>query len=185
MSAPAAWKLALTGGMGIAAGAALLSVDWAPSQLAAFAGFALLARGALHVVTSAPFVGFGGAFAALAVAGDVGVGIAALAWPDPTLATLSLLLGTWAVVRAIAGGTIAVTTRAHSRQWLLFFAFAIGAATLGAILVASRDGTVREAAVLIGLLALLEGTREVSEAAFRARGERHRRARAVASATPS
>jgi hypothetical protein len=75
MSAPEPWKLAVTGGLGIAAGAALLSVDWTPSQLAAFAGLAMLARGALHVVTLTPFVGFAGAFAALAVAGDAGVGI--------------------------------------------------------------------------------------------------------------
>jgi hypothetical protein len=45
-----------------------------------------------------------------AVAGDAGVGITALAWLDPTLFSL-VLIGAWEIVRAIAGGTIAVTTR--------------------------------------------------------------------------
>ena len=92
--------------------------------MAAFAGLALVARGALHLVTATPFVGFAGAFAALAVAGDAGVGITALAWPDPTLFSLALLIGAWAIVRAIAGGTIAITTRADHRWWLLSFVFA-------------------------------------------------------------
>ena len=182
MSAPAPWKLAVTGGVGIVAGAALLSVDWTLSQLAAFAGLALVARGALHLVTATPFVGFAGAFAALAVAGDAGVGITALAWPDPTLFSLALLIGAWAIVRAIAGGTIAVTTRADHRWWLLSFAFAIVAGVLGVILIAGSSGTVHDATVVIGLLALLEGIREISEAAFRARGQHRPRTPALPSA---
>jgi hypothetical protein len=68
---------------------------------------------------------------------------------------------------------------------VVFFAFAMVAAALAVLLIARRYGTVREAAVIIGLLALLEGIREMSEAAFRAGGERQRRADAVASAAPS
>ena len=83
MSASTPWKLAVTGGVGIVAGVALVSVDWTLASLAAFVGLALVARGALHLVTSASFLGLAGAFAVLEVAGDVGVGITALAWPTP------------------------------------------------------------------------------------------------------
>ena len=63
-------------------------------------------------MVTAPFLGLAGAFAFLGVAGDVGVGITALAWPDPTLLSLAVLVGTWAILRAIVGGTIAITTPA-------------------------------------------------------------------------
>ena len=59
----------MTGGVGIVAGAVLLSVDWTPAALAAFAGLASVARGTLHLVSAASFVGFGGTFAVLEVAG--------------------------------------------------------------------------------------------------------------------
>ena len=170
MSTP--WKLAATGGVGILAGVALVSVDWTLASLAAFTGLALVARGALHLVTSTPFLGLAGAFAVLEVAGDVGIGITALAWPEPTLLSLAVVIGSWAILHAIVGATIAVTTRAENRQWALSILFALIAVALGAILIARAEESVHTAAVIIGLLALLEGTREVVEAAFRQRRER-------------
>ena len=80
MPAPTPWKHALTGGVGIVAGVALLSADWSIAQLAAFVGLALVARGALHLVTTTGFVGFAGAFAVLHVAGDLGVGLTVVSW---------------------------------------------------------------------------------------------------------
>ena len=172
MPASTPWKLAVSGGVGIVAGAALLSVDWTLAPLAAFVGLALVARGALHLVSAASFVGFGGAFAVLEVAGDVGVGITALVWPEPTRLSLALLVGLWAIVRAVAGGTIAVTTRADRPWWLLFLVVAVAAGGLGVVLIARSNGSVRGTAVTIGLVLLLEGMREVSEAALRERQQR-------------
>jgi hypothetical protein len=43
------------------------------------------------------------------------------------------------------------------------------------VIIARANGSVRDAAVIIGLLALLEGTREVSEATFRSLRERRLR----------
>lgn len=166
------WRLAVTGAVGVLAGTALLSVGWSLPALAAFAGFALATRGALHLVTSAPFRGLAGAFAILEVGGDVGVGIAVLAWPEPTLRTLALLLGAWAVLHSIAGGAIAITTRAEHRSWPLFVVFAIVAATFGVILITGPNDSVEDAAMVIGLLALLEGARELCEAARRHHQER-------------
>jgi hypothetical protein len=100
MSQPTPWKLAVTGGIGVLAAIALLSRDWTIRELAAFAGLALVARGAVHLVT-ASFVGLAGAVAVLAVVGDVGVGAAALLWPSPTLLSLVLLVGSWTIVRGM------------------------------------------------------------------------------------
>jgi uncharacterized membrane protein HdeD (DUF308 family) len=178
MSALTPWKLAVTGGVGILAGVALVSVDWTLASLAAFAGFALVTRGALYLVTSASFRGLAGAFAVLEVAGDVGVGITALAWRDPTLFSLAVLIGSWAILHAFAGGTIAITTPTEHPPWPLSLMFAIGGLVLGVILIGRPGDSVRGVAVVIGLLGLVEGTREVAEAAFR-----HRRDRRVRQAT--
>lgn len=169
MPAPTPWKHTLTGGVGIVAGVALLSVDWSISQLAAFVGLALVARGALHLVTTTRFVGFAGAFAVFDVAGDLGVGITVVSWPGPTKLTLALLIGSWAIVRAIAGATIAVTTRADHPWWLPSIVFAATAGVLGAVLIARSGGPLHATVVTVGLLALVEGTRDVMGAAWLAR----------------
>jgi uncharacterized membrane protein HdeD (DUF308 family) len=172
MPASTPWKLAVTGGVGIVAGVALVAIDWTLASLAAFVGLALLARGALHLVITAPFLGLAGAFAVLGVAGDVGVGIAALAWPDPTLLSLAVLVGSWAILRAIVGGTIAVTTPTEHPPWPLSLVFAISELVVGVLVIARPGDSVRGVAVTVGLLTLLEGTREIAEAAFRSRRER-------------
>ncbi len=138
MPAPTPWKHAVTGGVGIVAGVALLSVDWTLAQLVAFVGLALVARGALHLVTSTPFVGFAGAFAVLDVAGDTGVG--------------------------------------DQPWWLATTVFVVTGGVLGAVLVARSGGPLHDTVVTVGVLALLEGTRDVAEAALRARhAQRYRR----------
>ena len=172
MPAPTPWKQAVTGGVGIVTGVALLSVDWTLAQVVAFVGLALVARGTLHLVTSTPFVGFAGAFAALGVAGDIGVGITLLAWPDPTTLTLALLVGSWAILRGLAGATIAVTTRVDHPWWLVTIVFVTIAGVMGAVIIARSVGPLHDTVVMVGLLALLEGTRDAAEAASRARHAR-------------
>ena len=168
MSTSTPWRQAVIGGVVIIAGIVLLSVDWTIATLAAFAGFALLARGVLHAIASAAFVGFAGAFAVLAVAGDAGVGIVVLAWPHPTVMVLSLLVGGWAVIRAVAAATIGVTTRADRAWWLVCVALAAASAVVGVtLMVRANSASVHDAAVLIGLLALLDGSIEVIDAAAR------------------
>jgi uncharacterized membrane protein HdeD (DUF308 family) len=175
MSAPAPWKLAAIGGVGTAAGLALLSVDWTVTTLAAFTGLALIARGASYLVASPSFLGFAGAFTVLQVGGDVGVGITILAWPQPTLLTVAALVGSWTIIRAIAGATIAVTTRGGQPGWTLSVLIATITGIVGVILIASH-GSVSDAAVFIGLIMLFEAARDITGAWFRHRHERRRRA---------
>jgi len=172
------WKVVVTGGVGVIAGVALLTVEWTTlAPLAAFVGMALVARGALRLVAAGPFVGFEAAFVILAIAGDVGVGITVLAWPDPTRQIVVLLVGSWAIVRAIAGGTIAATTRADHPWWLPSIALAMAAGVLGAIVLTRSSGSVHSISVIIGLLVLLQGSHEVLEGALRHRQRRVREPR--------
>jgi uncharacterized membrane protein HdeD (DUF308 family) len=120
------------------------------------------------------------------VGGDVGVGITAIAWRDPTLLKLAVLVGSWAILHAIASGTIRRHDPRRASALAALPYFAIGALVLGAILIARPGDSVRGVAVTIGLLALLEGTREVAEAAVRSRRERRiRQAGHTQSAAPA
>jgi uncharacterized membrane protein HdeD (DUF308 family) len=76
------------------------------------------------------------------------------------------------IARGIAGGTIAVTTRAGGSKWALSLLFAVIELALGVILVVRPAGSVHVTAVIIGLLALFEGTHEISEAGFSRQRER-------------
>ncbi len=153
MSQPTPWKLAVTGGFGLLAAIALLSRDWTIGELAALAGLALVARGTLHLET-ASFVGVAGAVAVLGVVGDVGVGITALLWPSPTLLSLVLLVGS------------------DDSKWPMFLVFATVEVALAVALIARPTGSVRAAAVTIGLVLLVEGAREISHAGLSMRRER-------------
>jgi uncharacterized membrane protein HdeD (DUF308 family) len=170
----------------VLAGVALISHDWTLVALAAFVGLAFVARGTLHLLGPLAFVGLAGAFAILEVVGDIGVGIAAMVWPHPTLLSLSLLVGIWAVVRAVTRATIAITTRAEHPLWLVIVAATAIAACLGVLLIVRSGASLHDVSVTIGLLMVLEGTRELSEAAFRRREPRPTRqmpTRSVAAAS--
>ena len=104
------WKTALIGAVAIAAGFALLFVDWTLAQLAAFVAMLFVARGALHIVTTS-FVGVEGALSALAGCGELAVGVAALAWPSPTLLVLAVIVGAWVLVHGVVSATIVLATR--------------------------------------------------------------------------
>jgi uncharacterized membrane protein HdeD (DUF308 family) len=174
MPASTPWKADVIGAVGIAAGAALLPADWPVAPLAVFVGLALVARAALHLVAARSFVGFEGAFAVLEIAGDAGVGITVLAWPGPTPLSLAVPVGLWAVVRAIVGVTIAITTHVENSWWPLSIVFAVAVGVLGATVIARSGGSLRSITVVLGLLMLVEGAREAADGALRQHRERLR-----------
>jgi uncharacterized membrane protein HdeD (DUF308 family) len=118
------WKLAVIGVVAVIAGLALLLVDWTLTELAAFAAMLFVARGALHIVTTS-FEGLAGALSALLGCGEVGVGVALLAWPPPTLLALVLVVGSWVLLSGVVEATIVLATRADSPHWRLRFSSAM------------------------------------------------------------
>ena len=164
------WKLALVGTVAMIAGLALLFVDWNIDQLATFVAMLFLARGALHIVTTS-FTGREGALSALIGCGEIAVGLATLAWPSPTLLVLVVIVGVWALVRGIVDATVVLATRAGHGRWIIRVMAAILEIALGVALVARPGGTIRDAAVTLGLLVVLEGALEISVAVGRGRHE--------------
>ncbi|MDQ1479652.1 MAG: hypothetical protein QOI44_513 [Actinomycetota bacterium] len=178
MSNEPPWKLAVIGVVAVIAGLALLLVDWTLAELAAFAAMLFVARGALHIVTTS-FEGLAGALSALLGCGEVGVGVALLAWPAPTLLALVLVVGSWVLLSAVVEATIVLATRADSPHWRLRFSSAMVELALAGTLIVRPGGTVSGAAVTLGVLGVFRGVLEISTAIARTRSERRVRTAAV------
>jgi uncharacterized membrane protein HdeD (DUF308 family) len=169
------WKLVLIGVVAIIAGVALLRLDWALAELAAFAGMFLIARGALHVVTTS-FAGVTGGLATLQGAVEIGVGVVLLAWPDPTLFVLMVAIGALAIAQGTIDATLVAATHKDRPVWGFTFVTDVVQIALGLALVLVRTSSVRTAALLLGALAIAAGANEVVVGLVRARAAHEARA---------
>jgi uncharacterized membrane protein HdeD (DUF308 family) len=171
MSNASTWKAALIAGVAIAGGCALVIVDWTLPQLGAFLGMFLVARGALHLVTTS-FEGMPGALSALLGLGELAAGVLLLVWPSPTALVIVVVVGVWIVTRAVTlGATILATNEDHRRPPLLVVLPALELAG-GIALFARASGRVRDVAVVIGVLMILDG---ITELLFALEAKRRRR----------
>jgi uncharacterized membrane protein HdeD (DUF308 family) len=135
-------------------------VNWTVPQLAAFLAMLFIARGALHLVTTS-FEGMAGALSALLGLGEVAVGLVLLIWPSPTLLVIVVVVGVWTVIRAVTLGTnILATRRLHSHVRLLLIPPVVEVAA-AVLLFARAPGTVREVAVIIGAVMMIDGVTEL------------------------
>jgi uncharacterized membrane protein HdeD (DUF308 family) len=164
------WKLGLIGAVAIVAGVALLRIDWTLAALAAFTAMFFVARGALHVVTTS-FEGVAGGLATMQGAVEIGVGLLLMAWPDPTLLVVVVVVGAAAIVQGAIDAVLVLATRADRSGWRSRFAADLGQIALGAALILLRNGTVRAGSVTLGALAIFAGGVELVTAVGRSRSE--------------
>jgi uncharacterized membrane protein HdeD (DUF308 family) len=160
------WKLGVIGAVAVIAGVALLLVDWTIAQLAAFVAMLFVARGALHLTTTS-FDGVTGALGVLQGATEAGAGVLLLAWPHPTLVVLAVLVGALVVVQATVDATIVGATRREHVHWTARLAADILQVVLGVALIARSSGTVRGAALIVGIVGIVAGGVELVTALSR------------------
>ncbi len=161
------WKLAVIGLVAILAGVALILVDWNAPELAKFVAMLLIARGALHIVTTS-FEGVDGAVSGSIGIVEAAVGIVLLVWPDATLEVIAVTVGLLVVVRGVLAVAISVATRNTHRHWKVELASALIEIALGVVLLVHSEGT-RATAVTIGIVAALSGLVELVTACARLR----------------
>jgi uncharacterized membrane protein HdeD (DUF308 family) len=160
MSNAPTWKVAVIGAVAVTAGCALVVVNWTVPQLAAFLAMLFIARGALHLVTTS-FEGMPGALSALLGLGEVAVGLVLLIWPSATVIVIVVVVGVWTITRAVTLGTnILATRRQHPHLRLLLVPPVVELAG-GLILFARASGSVRDVAVVIGALMIVDGITEL------------------------
>jgi uncharacterized membrane protein HdeD (DUF308 family) len=102
-----------------------------------------------------------------------------LAWPHPTLLILTVVVGTVVVVQGTVDATIVAATRREHAHWTVRFVAGAVQVMLGVALIACSSGTVRSAALIIGVIAIVAGGVEVATA-FSRRRTRHYATRSVA-----
>jgi len=150
------WVLLLGGIVSIVAGGIILFVDWSLNDLATFLGVLFIVRGVLNMV-GLPLDGSRRGWAVALGLIEVGVGIAVVVWPDPTLLVIAAFVGWW----VLFGGVLTVVGSISARQvlpyWGLFLALGILEAVVGVWLLYRPGLTLLATVFAIGLWAILYG----------------------------
>jgi hypothetical protein len=166
------WKLALIGVVALFAGVALFVVDWNIAQLAAFVAMLLIARGALHIVTTT-FEGVVGALSALQGASEFAAGILLLLWPHPTVLVVVVVVGALVLVVATVDATVALASRKDRAHWREEFGADVVEVLLGVALLAQSGASVNSVAITIGILMVFVAGLDIARAVTRGRAAKH------------
>jgi uncharacterized membrane protein HdeD (DUF308 family) len=150
------WVLLASGLLSIVAGGIILAVDWTVSDLALFLGVVLIVRGVFSMF-SVPLDGAMRGWAAALGLFEVGVGIAMLVWPDPTLLVVAAFIGWW----VLFGGVFTIVGSINARRvlpyWGLYLALGILETVVGVLLLGQPDLTLLATVFAIGLWSILYG----------------------------
>jgi uncharacterized membrane protein HdeD (DUF308 family) len=150
------WVLLVIGLVSIFAGGIILLVDWSVSDLAVFLGTLFFVRG-IFTMVSIPMDGSGRGWAVALGLLEVGIGIAAWVWPDPTLLVIAALVGWW----VLFGGLMTIVGSIGARRvlpyWGLFLALGIAEAVVAVWLLNRPDVTLIATVLAIGLWSILYG----------------------------
>jgi uncharacterized membrane protein HdeD (DUF308 family) len=150
------WALLLSGIVSIVAGGVILLVDWSLNDLAVFLGALFIVRGIFNML-SFPLDGSARGWAVALGLLEVGVGIAVLVWPDPTLLVIAAFIGWWVLFSGVMTVAGSISARRILPYWGLFLALGILEAVVGVWLLYRPGLTLLATVFAIGLWAILYG----------------------------
>jgi uncharacterized membrane protein HdeD (DUF308 family) len=150
------WVLLLSGIVSIVAGGIILLVDWSLNDLALFLGVLFIVRGVFNML-SLPLDGSVRGWAVALGLLEVGVGIAVLVWPDPTLLVIAAFIGWWVLFSGVMTVAGSISARRILPYWGLFLALGIVEAVVGVWLLFRPGLTLLATVFAIGLWAILYG----------------------------
>ena len=150
------WVLLLSGIVSIVAGGVILLVDWSLNDLALFLGVLFIVRGVFNMV-SLPLDGSTRSWAVALGLLEVGVGIAVVVWPDPTLLVIAAFIGWWVLFSGVMTVAGSISARRILPYWGLFLALGTVEAVVGVWLLYRPGLTLLAMVFAIGLWAILYG----------------------------
>jgi uncharacterized membrane protein HdeD (DUF308 family) len=150
------WVLLLSGIVSIVAGGIILLVDWSVDDLAIFLSALLIVRGIFNMV-SLPLDGSARGWAVVLGLLEVGVGIAVLVWPDPTLLVIAAFIGWWVLFSGVMAVAGSISARRILPYWGLFLALGILEIVVGIWLLYRPGLTLLATVFAIGLWSMLYG----------------------------
>jgi uncharacterized membrane protein HdeD (DUF308 family) len=155
------WLFLVTGTVSIVAGGLILLIDWTVSDLAVFIGVLLILRGIFGMMTF-PLDGSVRTWAVVAGLLEIGVGIAALVWPDPTLLVIAAIIGWWVLFGGVMTVAGSIGARSILPYWGVFLVFGLVEAAIGFWLL-ERPGLTLVATVLaIGFWSIFYGVMQIA-----------------------
>jgi len=150
------WILLLSGIFSIVVGGIILLVDWSINDLAVFLGVIFIVRGLFNMV-SLPLDGSARGWAVALGLLEVGVGIAVIAWPDPTLLVLAAFIGFWVLFSGVMTIVGSISARKILPYWGLWLALGIFEVVVGVVLLEQPGLTLLAAVYAIGIWSILYG----------------------------
>jgi uncharacterized membrane protein HdeD (DUF308 family) len=158
--AKAWWLLLVAGLMSVVIGVVILEVDWTAKSLAFVIGIVLIVRGIFDALTPS----MDGAPRSWSMGSGVLsilVGVVMIAWPEPTLHVIAVIIGAWLLLVGIVEIVGAIANHRTLPMWGL--ALFVGIITTGIGLWALRrpSQTIEVIIVLVGIWSILIGALEI------------------------
>jgi uncharacterized membrane protein HdeD (DUF308 family) len=154
------WMLLVAGIVSVIAGILILTIDWTVEDLAIFVSFLFIVKGVFTLATP-PVETSDRSWNVFTGVIEIIVGIAFLAWPEPTLLTAAIFIGAWVVVSGLFTIVGAIANRHDVQLWWLYLIFGIIEVPLGIILLNRPSLTLAIAIAMVGIWAILVGTLEI------------------------
>jgi uncharacterized membrane protein HdeD (DUF308 family) len=154
------WVLLLNGALLIVAGFLIFSIDWTIGSLATFIGALFIFQGVAEALTTGidPRVRQANVIAGLL---SVAAGILIIAWPEPGLVAVAIVLGAWLIVM----GTLAVVgsfaARAVLPDWWLLLILGLLEIPLGILALANPGATLAALITVAGIWAIAIGVMRI------------------------
>src|SRR4029079_2759328 len=124
------WILFVTGITSVVAGGMILFVHWSVGERAVLVGALFVVRGVLETLTIPLDRGPRGWAVTLGLL-EVGVGLAVIVWPDPTLLVVATFIGWWGLFSGVTTVIVSTSARHVLPYWGLFLALGILGAAAG------------------------------------------------------
>jgi uncharacterized membrane protein HdeD (DUF308 family) len=155
------WPIVLVSGLiSLVVGMVILTVDWTIADLALVVSLLFIIRGTLQLAMR-PLDGSDRAWNWVAGAFSIFVGIAFLAWPEPSLLTLAIFIGAWVVVAGVFDLGGGFSNRHEVKVWWVFVVVGAIELVLGLALL-RRPGLTLELAISVaGIWSVVVGALQI------------------------
>jgi hypothetical protein len=150
------WLLLLNGALLVVAGVLIFSIEWTTRELATFIGALFI----FHGVSEALTTGIGARVRQVnVIAGllSIATGILIIAWPDPGVVAVAIVLGAWLVVVGTISISGAFAARRLLPNWWLLLVLGLVELPLGVLALANPGATLAALITVAGIWAVAIG----------------------------
>jgi uncharacterized membrane protein HdeD (DUF308 family) len=154
------WMLLLNGAVLIVAGFVIFSIDWTIRELATFVGALFIFQGVAEALTTGIV---GRVRQANIITGllSIASGVLIIAWPEPGLLAVAVVLGAWLIVMGTLTITGAFAARELLPNWWLLLIVGTLEISLGVLALANPGATLAALITVAGIWAVAVGVMRV------------------------